>query len=48
MAAVHEWARDRGALEIELGVWDFNSDATALYESLGYRSAHRTMSMRLD
>ena len=43
MAAAHDWAKARGAAEIELTVWDFNRDATALYESLGYQATRRIM-----
>ena len=48
MAAAHAWAKARGAAEIELTVWDFNSDATALYKSLGYQTTRRIMSRRLE
>ena len=43
MADADDWARVRGAAEIELTVWDFNSNAAALYESLGYETTRRTM-----
>ncbi len=48
MAAASDWAKARGAAEIELTVWDFNRDATALYESLGFQATKRTMLRRLD
>ncbi len=48
MAEAHNWANARGATEIELTVWDFNSAATALYESLGYRTTRRIMRRRLE
>ena len=48
MAAAHDWAKARGAAEIELTVWDFNEDATALYESLGYETTRRTMLRPLE
>ena len=44
MAAANDWAKARGATEIELEVWDFNREATAFYESLGYRTARSTLS----
>lgn len=48
MAAAHDWAQARGAAEIELTVWDFNEDATALYESLGYQTTRHTMRKLLE
>lgn len=39
----HQWARDRGLTRVQLSVWDFNQDAIALYESLGYTTANRRM-----
>ena len=48
MAAAHDWAQARGADEIELTVWDFNRDATALYESLGYQTTRHIMSKVLE
>ena len=43
LAAADRWAKANGAQEIELTVWDFNSAATALYESLGYKTTKRSM-----
>jgi GNAT superfamily N-acetyltransferase len=34
--AAENWARDRGAAWVELGVYDFNTEARAFYEALGY------------
>ena len=48
LAAADGWAKARGAEEIELTVWDFNTDATALYKSLGYQTTWRIMSRRLE
>jgi len=48
MDAAGAWARERGALDIELSVWEFNEGARALYESLGYHTARRTMSKQLE
>jgi ribosomal protein S18 acetylase RimI-like enzyme len=44
---VHQWARDRGLTEVELGVWEFNTSARLLYEKLGYQTMRRTMGKRL-
>jgi len=34
--AAENWARDRGTAWLELGVYDFNTEARAFYEALGY------------
>ena len=34
--AAENWASERGAAWLELGVYDFNADARAFYEALGY------------
>jgi ribosomal protein S18 acetylase RimI-like enzyme len=36
MKLAQDWATQRGAIEIRLNVGDFNSNAIALYKSLGY------------
>ncbi len=48
MDAADGWAKARGAEEIELTVWNFNSNATALYESLGYKTTKRTLLKPLE
>lgn len=44
---VHQWTRDKGLTQVELGVWEFNASARSLYEKLGYQSTRRIMSKRL-
>ena len=34
--AAENWANERGAAWLELGVYDFNTEARAFYEALGY------------
>ena len=34
--AAESWASERGATWLELGVYEFNADARAFYEALGY------------
>jgi ribosomal protein S18 acetylase RimI-like enzyme len=46
MAAAEGWARDRGAGEVWLDVWEFNAAAIGFYEALGYRTVSRRM--RID
>jgi ribosomal protein S18 acetylase RimI-like enzyme len=43
MEVSERWARERGADQIELGVWEFNEHARAFYNALGYRTARRRM-----
>ncbi len=43
MKAVHNWAREREIIEIELNVHEFNQGAITFYESLGYSTASRRM-----
>jgi ribosomal protein S18 acetylase RimI-like enzyme len=38
-----QWAVDRQATGIELTVWEFNEEAIAFYERLGYTTARRRM-----
>jgi len=44
---VHQWAREKGITEVELGVWEFNTAARMHYEKLGYQTTRRIMSKRL-
>ena len=37
MAAAEEWARSRGVQHMQLSVWEKNTVAIALYESLDYK-----------
>ena len=43
MERAHEWARSRGATEIELNVYEFNQSAIGLYRKLGYATISRYM-----
>ena len=42
------WARGRGVDMLELSVWEFNRGALAFYEGLGFETATRRMTRRLD
>jgi ribosomal protein S18 acetylase RimI-like enzyme len=42
-----EWAKSKGADNLDLMVWEFNRDAIAFYERQGMGSMHRTMSLGL-
>ena len=37
MQAASAWARDRGARQLVLTVWEGNTDAERFYAALGYR-----------
>jgi len=41
------WAKEQGADELRLNVWEFNGDAIAFYEHLGLHTQSRTMSLPL-
>ena len=44
---VQKWAIARGAEDIRLAVWAFNTHATRLYEELGFETRAWEMDMRL-
>jgi diamine N-acetyltransferase len=43
MAQAHSWAKEQGASQVELMVWEFNWHAREIYERLGYKTASRVM-----
>jgi ribosomal protein S18 acetylase RimI-like enzyme len=43
-----QWVLAQGATEVQLGVWEFNQEAIAFYEKLGYTTVKRTMLKALD
>ena len=43
MSAAEDWARQNGAVNIELSVWVFNQPAVRLYEELGYEVISQRM-----
>lgn len=47
LRAAEAWAKENGATEMRLNVWEFNQGAQRFYEALGYRVAMRTMSLDL-
>lgn len=48
MDRAERWARTKGAIEIELNVYEFNQAAIAFYRSLGYETRSRRMSRGLE
>jgi GNAT superfamily N-acetyltransferase len=36
-----QWARERGAVEIQLDAWEFTGAPGPFYEALGYRTLKR-------
>jgi len=42
-----EWAKARGAISIELTVWEFNVNAIAFYEHIGMKGMSRKMNMNI-
>jgi len=47
MEAAGRWARERGAIELVLTVWDGNADAERFYERLGYRRVSQALAKEL-
>ncbi len=47
MEEARRWATEKGADDLELGVWEFNHEAVAFYESLGFTTSVRRMWIRL-
>jgi ribosomal protein S18 acetylase RimI-like enzyme len=41
------WAREKGAAEIRLNVWEFNEVARRLYEHMGFRTLQRRMALAM-
>ena len=40
---IEKWASEKGILQVELNVWEFNRGAICFYESIGYGTASRKM-----
>ena len=47
MGKIQEWAIVKGALSIELNVYEFNETAISFYERLGYQTFSRKMSKEI-
>ena len=45
--AVEDWARQQGAVRLDLHVWDFNKDALALYHAMGMDFQYHVMEKKL-
>ena len=48
LKAVHAWAVSRGIQTIELHVWEANTDTRQFYESIGFMSVQRMMSLSVQ
>jgi ribosomal protein S18 acetylase RimI-like enzyme len=48
MRRAHEWAKSKGAMQMELTVYEFNDGAIRFYESQGYQSESRRMWVGLE
>jgi GNAT superfamily N-acetyltransferase len=42
------WARQRGASEMRLEVWEYADSPQPFYEQVGYRTLHRTLAKAID
>lgn len=47
MEFVKTWAKEQGAPEIHLNVFDGNQNSVAFYEAMGYQTLKRTMTLDL-
>lgn len=45
--AAHQWAREHGATEIQVDIWEFPGGPLAFYDKLGYVTERRRMVRRL-
>ena len=45
--AVEAWAKQQGAVRLDLHVWDFNRDAIALYKAMGMDFQYHVMEKKL-
>jgi GNAT superfamily N-acetyltransferase len=45
--AVADWARSRGATQLELDVWEVNVGALRFYEEIGFEPRRRSLARRL-
>lgn len=44
---VETWAKEQGAVRLDLHVWDFNKNALALYEAMGMDYQYHVMEKKL-
>lgn len=47
IAFIREYAKERGFDRIELNMWEFNSEALAFYEAVGFTTYRRYMEMKI-
>ncbi len=47
MQAAEIWAKQKGALEIKLDIWEFAAGPFDFYQNLGYRTLRRTLVRKL-
>lgn len=46
-AETESWAKARGAVRLELHVWDFNKSALAMYEAMGMKAQRHVLEKKL-
>ena len=44
---IRAYAKEKGLYRIELNMWEFNKDALAFYEAVGFATYRRYMEMKL-
>ena len=48
VVTAHQWAKERHATEMQVGIWEFAAGPLHFYEALGYRTLRRDMVVELD
>lgn len=43
LEAAEQWAKEQGAIEVQLDIWEFAEGPLRFYEHLGYRTLRRTL-----
>ena len=47
IAFIRNYAKEKGFHRIELNMWEFNQDALAFYEAVGFETYRRYMEMKV-
>ncbi|HXV98759.1 MAG TPA: GNAT family N-acetyltransferase, partial [Anaerolineae bacterium] len=48
LEAAEQWARQQGAIEMQLDIWEYAGGPLRFYEHLGYRTLRRTLVRDID
>lgn len=45
---IEHWAKEQGAVRLDLYVWDFNKNALAMYQALGMKAQRHVLEKKLS